>query len=76
MGFLDIPKENLQIHAPTLFVEALRDYISLPSVQELILRQYCDKPTVATIDSDHWVMIGKPDELNKVMGDFFSELWN
>ncbi|KIJ50651.1 hypothetical protein M422DRAFT_159311 [Sphaerobolus stellatus SS14] len=69
-----ISRESMQIHAPTLFVAATKDYICLPSVHEQVLRQYCDKLTVTEIDSDHWVMIGKPDELNKALGDFFSAL--
>lgn len=61
---LAVPKENIAVHVPTLFVAGTKDVVCLPelikpSVQTGLLPHL----TIVNIDTGHWPMHAKPQEL-------------
>ncbi|KAI2776406.1 alpha/beta-hydrolase [Daldinia loculata] len=51
---------------PTLFVQALKDAVLVPSLSEG-MEKYFDKLTRAEVDTDHWAMLEDPTAVNKVI---------
>ncbi|KAF8999693.1 Alpha/Beta hydrolase protein [Cyathus striatus] len=69
-----VPNENYRFRAPTLFISTLKDVVCIASVNEAQLRKYCDQLSVKEIDSNHWVMFEKRNELNKAFAEFLAKL--
>ncbi len=62
---LGIPESNATINKPVFFGGATRDYISIIVLMRAPFFKYAPDFTFQDYDADHWVMIQRPDEVNK-----------
>ncbi|KAF8995114.1 Alpha/Beta hydrolase protein [Cyathus striatus] len=69
-----IPMDRYKITHPTLFIATLQDYVCLPEVGTAIMKSYADNLEIKEIDTSHWVMFEKPDDLNETLDEFISKL--
>ncbi|KAF8905666.1 Alpha/Beta hydrolase protein [Mucidula mucida] len=60
-----IPESNATINKPVFFGGATRDYISIIVLMRAPFFKYAPDFTFQDYDADHWVMIQRPDEVNK-----------
>ncbi|KAJ7599255.1 Alpha/Beta hydrolase protein [Mycena floridula] len=60
-----VPKENYKIIQPVFFAACLQDYIAIPKVQSLSITALCPNSTVKEYDTDHWVQLAAPEEVNR-----------
>ena len=67
-----ITEEQKHIQQPTLLVTCSKDAIAVPKMQEDGTRPFAKDLTVKEIDSGHFVMWEKSDELNKALEEFFT----
>jgi soluble epoxide hydrolase / lipid-phosphate phosphatase len=65
----DIPKENVPLTRPTFFAGAKRDYAARIELYLNGMRQACEQGgvefTYREMDSGHWIMLEKADEVNR-----------
>jgi soluble epoxide hydrolase/lipid-phosphate phosphatase len=59
---------------PVLLVTTLQDPICLPSMAIASATPWCSNLTVRELDTGHWVMLEKPDELNATIDEFLQGL--
>jgi len=74
LRYPDIPKDRYKVTHPVLLVTALRDPIALPSMAKAASAAWCTILTVRELDTGHWVMLEKPDELNATIDEYLREL--
>ncbi len=63
----DIPKENYVIKQPVFFGGCKQDYICLSAPAIATIGQTCPNVTVREFESDHWVQLAAPDQLNEAL---------
>lgn len=61
----EIPLDKYTVHNPVFFGATLRDYVCLEATGKHITQQFCPKATVVDFDTDHWVMLAEPDNVNR-----------
>jgi len=61
-------KHHPQQHA--LLVTCSKDYIAVPSMQEMAMKPCVKNLTIKHIDSGHWVQAEKSEELNMILQAF------
>ncbi|KAJ7183540.1 alpha/beta-hydrolase [Mycena filopes] len=60
-----VPKENHVIKQPVFFAATHEDYICVPKVALVSMKDVCPNFTVRDYQTDHWVQLAAPDKLNK-----------
>ncbi|KAI1452520.1 alpha/beta-hydrolase [Annulohypoxylon moriforme] len=63
---LPIAQTGHKFTMPSLFVQALRDPVLIPSLS-VGMDQYFDKLTRAEVNTSHWAMIERPNDVNQVI---------
>ena len=66
-----IPKSAMNLTKPTLLLTASQDPIGTPGRAELGTRPYAPDFRVQEIDSGHFLMLEKADEVNEALREFF-----
>jgi soluble epoxide hydrolase / lipid-phosphate phosphatase len=69
-----IPQDRYKLAHPVLQVATLRDPICLPDIARQATLVMCTNATVRDIDTGHWAMLEKPDELNALIDEFLAGL--
>ena len=69
----DISKSAANLSKPVLLLTAGKDPIGTPARAEGSTRPYAPDLRVQEIDSGHFMMLEKADEVNKAMSDFFED---
>ncbi|KAJ7131958.1 Alpha/Beta hydrolase protein [Mycena filopes] len=59
-----VPKENYVIQQPVFFAAAHEDYICVPKLALLSMKDLCPNLTVKDYQTGHWVQLAAADELN------------
>ncbi|KAJ6474022.1 alpha/beta-hydrolase [Mycena vitilis] len=59
-----VPKENYILKQPVFFAAAHEDYICPPQVALDGMRKWCPNLTVRDYQTDHWVQLAAPDQVN------------
>jgi pimeloyl-ACP methyl ester carboxylesterase len=70
----DIPQDSYKLTLPVLVVATLRDAICLPELARQATSVFCTNATVRDIDTGHWAMLEKPDEINALIDEFLTGL--
>jgi pimeloyl-ACP methyl ester carboxylesterase len=71
----DAPDGSAKIKIPTLFIQASRDQALPPSMAKGMERNFGDGMlTVKEVDTTHWALWEKPDDVNKYLGDWLLQL--
>ena len=70
-GYTAISKDVVNITKPVLLLTAARDPIGTPALAEGSTRPYATNLKVQEIDSGHFLMLEKANEVNKAMEAFF-----
>ena len=68
-----IPPERLHVQQRTLLVTCSNDFIVNPAVQVESMRPFVKNLKVETMDTGHWLLIEKPEEVNAILKNFFEE---
>ncbi|KAG8528160.1 uncharacterized protein KY384_007077 [Bacidia gigantensis] len=68
-----IPKSAANITKPVLLVTAANDTVGTPAAAEAQTRPYAPDLNEHQVDSGHFVMLERADEVNKAMSDFFEK---
>jgi pimeloyl-ACP methyl ester carboxylesterase len=75
---LDIPKENTRLTRPTFFAGAKRDGVSTIETFLGGMQRACEEGgvelTFREMDSAHWIMLEKADEVNKELAAWLEGL--
>lgn len=66
-----IPKSATNLTKPVLLLTAAKDPIGTPARAERSTRPYAPALRVQEIDSGHFMMLEKADEVNKAINEFF-----
>ncbi|KAF8573427.1 alpha/beta-hydrolase [Ramaria rubella] len=69
-----VPKERYKITHPVLQILCLRDSICVPDIMRANTVAWCTNAVIRELDTSHWPMFEKPDELNAAMDDFVAGL--
>ncbi|KAL8710446.1 MAG: hypothetical protein Q9225_007287, partial [Loekoesia sp. 1 TL-2023] len=69
-----IPKSSANLTKPVLLLTAAKDPIGTPARAELSTRPYAPDLIVKSIDSGHFTMLEKADEINEAMREFFEAM--
>ncbi|KAL8728162.1 MAG: hypothetical protein Q9181_005436 [Wetmoreana brouardii] len=69
-----IPKSTANITKPVLLLTAAKDPIGTPARAELSTRPYAPDLMVKEIDSGHFMMLEKADEVNEALEEFFGAI--
>ncbi|KAF8586073.1 alpha/beta-hydrolase [Ramaria rubella] len=69
-----VPKERYKITHPVLQILCLRDLICLPVIGRANTAAWCTNAVIRELDTSHWPMFEKPDELNAAMDEFVAGL--
>ncbi|KAJ7156541.1 Alpha/Beta hydrolase protein [Mycena crocata] len=59
------PKDNYIIKQPVFFAATHEDYICVPKVALITMKDVCPNLTVRDYQTDHWVQLAAPDKVNK-----------
>ncbi|KAF8586071.1 alpha/beta-hydrolase [Ramaria rubella] len=70
----DIPKERYTITHPVLQILCPRDAICVPDLMRVSTVAWCTNATIRELDTGHWPMFEKPDELHAAMDEFMAGL--
>jgi len=70
----DIPQEQYMINKPTFFGATLRDQVCRPEFGKMIMPKLCPNTTYVDFDTDHWVMLAAPDQLNQELLKWVSDM--
>jgi pimeloyl-ACP methyl ester carboxylesterase len=70
----DIPQDRYKLTLPVLVVATLQDAIYLPGLARRAAAALCTNATVHDIDTGHWAMLEKPDEINALIDGFLTGL--
>ena len=68
-----IPKAAANLTKSVLLLTAAKDPIGTPARAELSTRPYAPNLRVQEIESGHFMMLEKADEVNKALWEFFEE---
>ncbi|KAJ7577446.1 Alpha/Beta hydrolase protein [Mycena floridula] len=68
------PKEGYTVQKPVFFGAALQDYVCVPKIALAVMNKTVTKLTVKEYDCDHWVQLAKPDEVNKDLLEWISQI--
>lgn len=60
-----------RIEVPVLFIGATKDLVLNPKTW-VNNEKYISKLTTRTVESGHWVLWHKPDEVNKLIGEWIA----
>jgi soluble epoxide hydrolase / lipid-phosphate phosphatase len=69
-----IPQDRYKLTLPVLVIATLRDVICLPEMARRATSGFCTNATVRDIDTGHWAMLEKPDEINAFIDEFLTGL--
>ena len=69
--FTVIPKSAQNLTKPVLLLTAAQDPIGTPGRAENSTRPFASTFEVQEIDSGHFLMLEKADQVNKALSDFF-----
>lgn len=69
-----IPEERYKLTHPVLMVTTLQDNICLSTIAKAVTSATCTNATVRELDTGHWAMLEKPDELNTVIDEYLGNL--
>jgi soluble epoxide hydrolase / lipid-phosphate phosphatase len=69
---IELPESRHHIDTPTLYVGATRDPLSPPSVVQR-MKPFRKDLAIDEVDTQHWIMLEKPDELNQKMEKWLKE---
>lgn len=69
-----IPKERAYVEQPTLLVTCSGDPVAPPDFVEGGTRSFIRNLKVKQVDTGHWLLLEKPDEVNGILKDFFESL--
>ena len=72
--FTVIPKSAQNLTKPVLLLTAAQDLIGTPSRAEGSTSPFVCSFKVQEIDSGHFLMLEKADEVNKALSDFFEDI--
>ncbi|CAF0748370.1 unnamed protein product [Adineta steineri] len=64
---------NATVHRPVLFIEGTRDYIGIIGAGER-QKQYIPDLKIVKVDTGHWVMEEKPEEVNREIDQWIKEV--
>jgi soluble epoxide hydrolase / lipid-phosphate phosphatase len=70
----DILQDGYKLTLPVLIVATLQDAICLPELARRAAAALCTNATVHDIDTGHWAMLEKPDEINALIDGFLTGL--
>jgi soluble epoxide hydrolase / lipid-phosphate phosphatase len=71
----DAPDGSGKFKVPTLFIQATRDQALPPAMSKGMERHFGDGLlTVEQVNTTHWALWEKPDEINKYIGNWLDEL--
>ncbi len=62
---VDIPEVDWTIRKPAFFGGAVRDYNCIPAFMRAPFYKYAPNFTFQDYDSGHWIMMQRPEEMNK-----------
>lgn len=69
-----IPNERAYVEQPTLLVTCSGDPVAPPGFIEGGTRPFVRNLEVKQVDTGHWLLLEKPDEVNAILKDFFESL--
>ncbi|KAJ7493644.1 alpha/beta-hydrolase [Mycena latifolia] len=69
-----VPKENYVIKQPVFFAAAHEDYICVPKVALVTMKDVCPNLTVRDYQTDHWVQLAAPEKVNKDLLEWIESL--
>ena len=65
----EIPEERHILQQPTLLINTT-NFISATADFANQMKPYAPKLEVEQVDSGHWVMLERKDEVNEILGEF------
>ncbi|OCH86220.1 alpha/beta-hydrolase [Obba rivulosa] len=68
--FKQIPPERYAVQKPVFFGACKKDFVCLPALGLANADKLCPNITVKEFDTDHWVQLAAPDELNRVLKEW------
>ncbi|KAJ6593070.1 Alpha/Beta hydrolase protein [Mycena capillaripes] len=69
-----VSKENYVIKQPVFFAATHEDYICVPKVALVTMKDVCPNLTVRDYQTDHWVQLAAPDKVNKDLLEWIESL--
>lgn len=72
LTIVELPESRYHVDTPTLYVGATRDPLSPPPVVER-MKPFRKDLTIDEVNTQHWVMLEKPDELNQKIEKWLKE---
>ena len=71
--YVAIPKSVFNLSKPVLLVTALKDPIGIPVAAEGSTRPYAPQLQIQGVDSGHFLMLEKADEVNEAIRTFVEQ---
>jgi len=65
-----IPPERYGVQHPVFFAACKRDFLCSPALGLASTSKLCPNLTVKEFDTDHWVQLAAPDELNSALKEW------
>ena len=69
-----ITHEKYFIKEPVFFGAADHDCVCIPAIGEQIVKKYCPNPTIYHYNTDHWIPLAAPDQLNNDLLEWIGKL--
>ncbi|EEB88209.1 hypothetical protein MPER_14083, partial [Moniliophthora perniciosa FA553] len=75
-GQQSVPAESHRLIRPAFFGYGAEDYISLPALGKHAMQSFCDSErlTMHEFESNHWMHLHVPDEVNRVLLEWIESL--